>query len=197
MFSVNGKIRVFERGVYCTHVFLLSAEISPGLVHRFSCVCLWNFQELCVWHQRISKRSKVSVCQAIHVLALWHMPTHMCFCYLLRSHLGLFTDFLVSVCGISRSMVILFFGFSLLCVWNRRIRKTSKVSLWQAIHVFAPRHMPTHMCFCYLPRPQGFFSEPPLVGHRASFFRTPLGGPQGFFSEPPLVGHRARGGGAF
>ena len=27
------------------HVFLLPREISPGPVHRFSCVCLWNFQE--------------------------------------------------------------------------------------------------------------------------------------------------------
>ena len=26
-------------------VFLLSAEIAPGTVHRFSCVSLWNFQE--------------------------------------------------------------------------------------------------------------------------------------------------------
>jgi len=69
------------------------------------------------------------------------------------------------------------------------------------------------MCVLYsLGRPQGFFSEPPWEGHRASLqnppgkatgllsgtplciqatrllFRTSLGRPQGFFPEPPLVG---------
>jgi len=72
------------------------------------------------------------------------------------------------------------------------------------------------MCVLYsLGRPQGFFSEPPWEGHRASLqnppgkatgllsgtplgiqatrllFRTPLGRPQGFFAEPPWEGHRA------
>ena len=68
MFLVNGKIRVFERGV----------------------------------------------------------SVHMCFCYLLRSHLGLFTDFLVSVCGFSSSMVILFLVSHCFVCGMREIVKRQK-----------------------------------------------------------------------
>ena len=40
------------------------------------------------------------------------------FHHLLGSHLGLFTGFLVSVYGISKSMVIFFLGLKLLCMWQ-------------------------------------------------------------------------------
>ena len=117
------------------------------------------------------------------------MLINMCFYYLLRSHPGLFTDFLVSVYGISRSMVILFLGFSLLCMWHWRIRKIVK-SVCMAGGTCVGTMAYAHKHLFSLSR-DIFFLEPPLVGHRA-YLRDPPGKATGLlFGIPPLVGHRA------